>query len=245
MAESIDEFFADDRLTDSNLRDSVLHIHKYLERKATAQETVQSITASLSAISLSEVLDECIVRAAEQLPETHNDLVELVVQLRSQQQHKSENDGAEFDHSLVMALGERWVCYGDPDPQNAWKEEARAEWTNLNYFAALLFSAGIKRLASFGGRSLQMTLKRRSWGVNWGGLENTSDSIIAFEGHAEAAAHWIIICGRQLYDESNDVKTEFTTLQANLAWILELDDLNNDIKSKLQEAKTAMDEISA
>lgn len=74
---------------------------------------------------------------------------------------------------------------------------------------------------------------------------DTSDSVIALEGHAVAAAHWIIIGGRQLYDESNDVKTEFATLQANLAWILERDDLSKDIKSKLQEAKTAMDTISA
>jgi hypothetical protein len=74
---------------------------------------------------------------------------------------------------------------------------------------------------------------------------DTSDSIIALEGHAVAAVHWIIIGGRQLYDESDAVKTEFTTLQANLAWILERHDLNSDIKSKLEEAKTAMDTISA
>jgi hypothetical protein len=74
---------------------------------------------------------------------------------------------------------------------------------------------------------------------------DTSDSIVALEGHAAAAANWIIIGGRQLYDESNDFKMEFTALQANLAWILERDDLSNDIKSKLQKAKTAMDTISA
>jgi hypothetical protein len=174
MAESIDEFFADDKLTDSNLRDSAQHIHKYLERKATAQGTAQSIAASMSAVSLSEVLDEFIVHAAEQLPATHNDLAELVMQLRSLQQYKSENDGTKFDHSLVMTLGERWARYGDPDPQDAWKEQARAEWTNLNHFAALLFSAGIKRLASFGGQTLKMTLKRGLWRVSWKGLESES-----------------------------------------------------------------------
>jgi hypothetical protein len=172
MAESIDEFFADDRFTDSDLRDSAQHVRKCLERKATAQETAQSLAASVSAVSLSEILDECIVLAAEQLPETHDDLAELVVQLKSQQQHKSENDGAKFDHSLVMTLGERWARYGDPDPQDAWKEQARAEWTNLNHFAALLFSAGIKTLASFGGQTLKMTLKRGSWRVNWKGPES-------------------------------------------------------------------------
>lgn len=71
-----------------------------------------------------------------------------------------------------MTLGERWARYGDPDPQDAWKEQARAEWTNLNHFAALLFSAGIKTLAFFGGQSLKMTLKRGSWRVNWNGPES-------------------------------------------------------------------------
>jgi hypothetical protein len=174
MVESIDEFFADDRLTDdSNLRDSAQYIHKCLEHKATVQETAQRIMASVSAVSLSEVLQECIVRAAEQLPETQNDLAELVMQLRSQQQHKSEKDGAEFDHTLVMTFGERWARYGDPDPQEAFKEEARADWTNLNHFAVLLFSAGIKALASFGGETLKMTLKRGSWRVNnWNGSQS-------------------------------------------------------------------------
>lgn len=167
MAESIDEFFVDDKLTDSNLRDSAERVHKYLERKVTAQETAQSITTIVGAVPLSEVLNECILCAAEQLPDTHNDLAELVVQLRSQQQHKSDNDVAKFDDFLVMSLGERWAQYGDPDPQDAWKEQARAEWANLNHFTALLFSAGIKRLTTFGEQTLKMTLKRGSWRVNW------------------------------------------------------------------------------
>lgn len=75
--------------------------------------------------------------------------------------------------------------------------------------------------------------------------QDTSDSIVALEGHAVAAANWILVCGRQLCDECNGVRTEFRTLHANLAWILERDDLNEDIKSKLQEAKATMDMISA
>lgn len=172
MAESIEEFFADDRLTDSNLRDSAVCIRKCLERKATTQETAQSILATVSAVSLSEVLDECIIRAAEQLPESHNVLVELVIQLRSQQQHMSEEDDTKFDHFLIMSFGERWARYGDPDPQNAWKEQARAEWINLNHFVALLFSAGVNTLSTFGEQTLKMTLKRGSWRVNWTGQES-------------------------------------------------------------------------
>ena len=72
----------------------------------------------------------------------------------------------------------------------------------------------------------------------------TSDSIVAFEGHAIAAANWIIVCGRQLYNECIGIRTEFTTLQANIAWVLEREDLSNDVKKTLQEAKIAMDGIS-
>lgn len=178
MAQSIDEFFADDRLTDSNLRSSAERIHGFLEHKVTAQETAQTITGIVSVALLSEILDECIIRAAEHLPETHNDLVELVMQFRSQQQYKSEDGLGKFDDSLVMSLGERWAGYGDPDPQEAWKKEVRVEWANLNHFAALLFSAGIKKLASFGVQTLKMTLKRGSWRVNWTGSDSESSLLV-------------------------------------------------------------------
>ncbi|PVH96886.1 hypothetical protein DM02DRAFT_658815 [Periconia macrospinosa] len=245
MAESIEEFFADDRLTDSNLRNSAVCLRKCLEGKTTTQDTAQSIMDTAKAVSLSEVLDECIIRAAEQLPESHYVLTELVIQLRSQHQHISEEVVTKFDHYLIMSFGERWARYGDPDPQDAWKEQARTEWINLNHFVALLFSAGVNTLSNFGEQSLKMTLKRGSWRVNWTGQENTSDSIIALEGHAMAAANWIIVSGRQLYENCSDVRTEFATLHANLTWIIELDGLNSDIKSKLQEAKTTMDKIRA
>lgn len=168
MAESIEEFFTDDRLTDNNLRDSAICIRSYLERKASIQSTIQSIVATISSASLSEILDECIVPAAEQLSETHAALVELVMQLRSQQQHHSTDQCATgIDNALVISLGQRWTHYGDPNPQDAWKEQARAEWTNLNHFTALLFSAGVQGLSSLGKQTLLMTLKRGSWRVNW------------------------------------------------------------------------------
>lgn len=172
MAESIEEFFADDRLTDSNLRHSAVCIRECLEGKATTQGTAQSMLATVSTASLDEVLDECIVRAAEELPKTHDVLAELVIQLRSQQQRMSEEEVAGFDRSLVMSFGERWARYGDPDPQDAWKEEARAEWANLNRFVALLFAAGVKGLSAFGEQTLRMTLKRGAWRVNWAGQES-------------------------------------------------------------------------
>jgi hypothetical protein len=60
-----------------------------------------------------------------------------------------------------------------------------------------------------------------------------------------AAVHWIVVSGSQLYNQCNDVQREFTTLQADLSWILEQDGLNEGIKTQLQEAKTIMDTILA
>ena len=74
---------------------------------------------------------------------------------------------------------------------------------------------------------------------------DTSDSVIALEGHARAAAHWIIISGQQLHGENDSVKTNWTTWLANMAWILDKDDLNKDIKSMCWEAKNVMDSIRA
>ena len=74
---------------------------------------------------------------------------------------------------------------------------------------------------------------------------DTDDSVIALEGHAVAAAHWIVVAGRELYDGSEDIKTEWTTWKADLAWILERDGLRDDVKAKVQEARIVMDMISA
>ncbi len=72
---------------------------------------------------------------------------------------------------------------------------------------------------------------------------DTSDSVIALEGHAPAAAHWIIISGRSLYDDSHTVRTNWSTWVADMAWIADKDDLNKDIRSLCQEAKSVMDSI--
>ena len=182
MAESIEEFFTYDRLTDTNLRECATLVHIFLQGKTTASETAQSLTAIFdapnSAVMLSDVLDECIVCAAEQLQETHDALIELLMELQTQQQRKSEDDLAKFRSSLIMCFGERWARYGDPDPDNAWKEQARLEWTSLNHFAAVLYSAGNQSLASFGEQTLTMTLRKESWRVNWNGPESKFWSLL-------------------------------------------------------------------
>lgn len=35
---------------------------------------------------------------------------------------------------------------------------------------------------------------------------DTSDGIIALEGYAPAAIHWIFVCGQRLYDKSSEAK---------------------------------------
>ena len=176
MAESIAEFFNDDRLTGTNLRESAKLIHVYLQDNATASETAQSLMAIFGhpepTATLSEVLEECIVQAAEQLSEPHHVLVSLVMELKAQQQQEGQDDLAIFENSLVMSFGERWSRYGDPDPNGAWKEEERLQWTNLNHFAALLYAGGIDRLMSFGERTLTMTLRKGGWRVNWNDHES-------------------------------------------------------------------------
>ncbi len=176
MAESIEEFYTYDTLTNTNLRESAELIHEFLKGNATLSDTAQSLTAIFdapdAAPTAADVLDLCIVCAAEQLSETHNALVELTMELRARQQQRREEHLSKFDNSLVMSFGERWLRYGDPDPDEAMKEEERLEWTNLNRFVALLYSAGIQRLAICGERTLTITLQRGGWRVNWKGPES-------------------------------------------------------------------------
>lgn len=180
MAESAEEFFTDDRLADSNLHDSASLIQTFLAEDATASETARNLTASFhapAAANASEVLEECIVGAAEQLWDTHDALVKLVCELRSQQQQRTgENDLSEFDQSLAYSLGERWLRYGDPDPASSWRDQARLEWTNLNHFAALLYMSGVQQLSSFGEKTLEFTMKRGGWRINWEGPDSKTPS---------------------------------------------------------------------
>jgi hypothetical protein len=181
MAESIEEFFTDDKLTESNVRQAAAAIHALLTGDATASATAQLLTEGFDApgpatASLSEVLEECIAEAAEQLLETHEALVQLTLELRARQQQKGEANLSEFDHGLVMTLGVRWARYGDPT-LSTWRDQERLEWTNLNRFAALLYSAGLQRLSTFGERILEMSLRRGGWRVNWSGPESRSDFV--------------------------------------------------------------------
>ena len=71
---------------------------------------------------------------------------------------------------------------------------------------------------------------------------DTSNSIVAFEGHAPAAAEWILVSGRRLYDECK-ARAEWTTWIADLAWIIDQNGLDEEIKSSCQEALIVMERI--
>lgn len=190
MAESVEEFFTDDKFTDSDLHDTAALIHACLAGDATVPEMAHKLTASFdepTAATASEVLEECIVAAAEQLWETHDALAGLVCELRTRQQQESEDNLLRFDQSLAYSLGERWLRYGDPDPASGWCDQARLEWTNLNHFAALLYAAGVQRMACFGQQTLEFTLKRSGWRINWQGPDSKTPD-------AHACSHLLLFC---------------------------------------------------
>jgi len=246
MAESLNEFFSEDVLTDSDVRDEAALIHDYLAGNITVQSVAQRLVQSLQArnapsqnghYDLSEILESVIVSVAEQLPETHDALVTLLGTL------KQQSETSNFESGLAFALNERWLRYGDPSQSLGVRDEVRNEWTNLNHFVALMYKANVQDLSSFAVQTLWMAFRRRGWRVNWDG-QNTSDSIIALEGHAPAAASWIIVCGQPLYDECSEAKGKWTAWEADLDWILE-QELNGTIKSLCQQALAEMRRIAA
>ena len=177
MAESIDEFFSEDFLTDSDIRDEAALIHDYLAGNVNVQIVAQRLIQSLQARNapsrngqyyLSEILDNVILSVAEQLPETHGALVTLLVTL------KQHNETSKFDSYLAFALNERWLRYGDPDQSLSLREEIRNEWNNLNHFAALMYKANLQDLSSFAVQTLWMALRRRGWRVNWDGQSRSA-----------------------------------------------------------------------
>jgi hypothetical protein len=172
MAESLNEFFSEDVLTDSDVRDEAVVIHGYLAGNITVQSVAQRLFQSLQVrnapsrngqYDLSEILESVIVSVAEQLPETHDQLVALLGAL------KRQSETSNFESDLAFALNERWLRYGDPGQSLNVRDEVRNEWTNLNHFAALVYKANLQDLSSFAVQTLWMALRRRGWRVNWDG----------------------------------------------------------------------------
>lgn len=175
MAESIEEYFADDNETISpELREAAKLVKGFLQGHKSASDTAQDLTTQ-SETQTESIIETCIVSVAEQLPATHDALVELTMQMRNQEQQNINGiDDAvgKFDHYVAYSIEERSLRYGDPDPMTADRAEERQEWTNLNHLAALLYAAGLRRLWSIGEQVLDMTLRRKGWRVNWTGPES-------------------------------------------------------------------------
>jgi len=174
MAESIDEFFSDDVLTESEIKSEAALIHDYLAGTTPLREVTSGLVERLQArtpstngqYDLSEIMESVVVSVAEQLPETHNALISLLAALKQQKETSNFNVG------LSYALNERWLRYGDPDQSLSVRDEVRDSWTNLNRFAALIYQAKVQDLSNFAIKTLEMALKRGGWRVNWDGSQS-------------------------------------------------------------------------
>lgn len=185
MADSIEDFFTDEDLTNSNLRQHAELTHLFLNGNTDASNTAQALMASAddpsSAVKIYHILEDLIITPAEQLSETHDGLVDLLKCLRELQKQKGNEALLSFDESLSFSLSERWLRYGDPKPDYEWyRDQARLEWTNLNRFAALLYASyGLEMLSAYGEQTLSMTLRRSAWYILWEISQSESRIILA------------------------------------------------------------------
>lgn len=172
MAETLVEFFSEDDITGSDIHEEAALIHEYLSGKLTVDAAASKLllifknkagSVKIGQYDVSELIETIIVSVAEQLPETHEQLVTLLGAL------KEQKETSNFELPLASSLNERWLRYGDPDQSSSLRDEVRNEWTNLNRFAALVYEAEIQDLSAFGIKTLGMTLKREGWRVNWEG----------------------------------------------------------------------------
>jgi hypothetical protein len=179
MVETTEEFFSD--FKGAKVQNEAVVIHEYLAGTITVQTATQRIVESLKArdapkrdgqYDTSEIIESVIVAAAQKFPDTHAPLVTLLGALKQQSETSNSLD---FDKSLSYALDEVRLRYGDPDPNEEWRDDVRNEWTSLNHFAALIYQAKLQDLSYFAVETLWMALRREGWRVNW---ESQSKSIL-------------------------------------------------------------------
>ncbi|KAG6907479.1 hypothetical protein DXG01_008769 [Tephrocybe rancida] len=236
MAEPLDDFFSEDWLANSEFRDEAIVIHDYLARNMTVQTAAQHLAQSLQTPSrnaqwhsdIAAILDNVIVCLAEELPETHDALVSLLGAV------KPQSDTKHFESGLGYSLGER-ALYVDPDIRLAHRQEHREIWFNLNHFAALVYKENVQDLSYFGCGTLWKAFKRGGWHVGW----DVPGS------HFPAAAHWIMLCGQKLYNESSEAKGKWADWEGDLDWVLGNDALDETIRLQCKETLAEMRRISA
>lgn len=170
MAESIDEFFNVDDLKSSDISEQAATIHAlWTDPNVTAKSAAQKLVSLSHAYrgpELSKVVAQIIIPLAEERPESHEALLNLLGELSEQ---AKAVDAARDNVSLNYELWEKGLRYGDPDPANDLRDLYRQEWTNINRFAALVHKASIEDLSAFGEHALQLGLRKGGWRVAWSG----------------------------------------------------------------------------
>ncbi|CAN8096398.1 unnamed protein product [Discula destructiva] len=247
MAESIDHFFDDDDFNNTEISEPAAIIHSFLtdtsaEAESTARGLLSSYQAS-DAFTLSMIVAQIIVSLAEERPEAHQPLLKLLGALQGLLETANPGRKPGDTISLNYELWERGLRYGDPDPGNDLRELYRQNWTNVNRFAALVHEALIEDLSIFGEHTLELTLRKSGWRVTWKHSEGNSDEIDALQGHAEAAAQWILICGRRLFNERESIREHWAQWQQDLEWITIQDKLRDETLKNCQEALAEMRSI--
>lgn len=200
MAESVDEFFSEWFQSSAdevpNLKNIAILIQSYLVGSATALATSRYIFSELQPQDgsqgprPSDIVEVFILPIAEDLQDTHENLVELLRALqilsvspqegRGQQQTDEQLRTAwQKGLSLRYDLEERGLRYGDPDPDKGWlRDQLRDDWARVNQFAALVYVKGLEDgLWAFGESTLEFALRRKGWRVNWSwpGMWNSFD----------------------------------------------------------------------
>lgn len=69
------------------------------------------------------------------------------------------------------------------------------------------------------------------------------DKIDAFHGHIGAAAQWILVCGRRLFNECQSVREQWVRWQQDLAWLIEQDGLKDEAKTLCEKVLTEMNRV--
>lgn len=75
------------------------------------------------------------------------------------------------------------------------------------------------------------------------GYTDTSDSIVALQGHAPAAAHWIIIAAQRLYEDSQEVNDKWQSYVSDAEWIADQQELDQETRDMYQQALAVMKSI--
>ncbi|MBW0536368.1 hypothetical protein O181_076083 [Austropuccinia psidii MF-1] len=249
MAETIEEFFDDEDIRNSKLAGTAVMTKAYFSGSVSAAETATSLISFFNnndEAKLFQYIAWIVLPMAEQLPETHETLIQLLTKLKclleseDNKQHRLQLN----ELSLKYELDERGLRYGDPDPdKGALRNMLREEWTNVNRFAALVHKAGLEDLSAFAKRTITFAIRRGGWRVNWKGDATTSNQLQALEGHAGAAMQWLLECAHSLYSKDRTVKESWNQWEGDLQWIVEQTDLCDKTRLLCQEALTRMRDV--